>query len=224
MKRVLQALSLLILSSTLVPTVEAASDSQLWLKAGLNYRATKKSDLMFRQRLRFTNDIADLEHISPELSWRYRVKKFLRVRAGYRLTAKQEIAGPNSHFDLWHRLFGDLYLRHRMKPVLLKYRFRFQEVFGRPRQSGEMKFKHTIRNRLGVEWKAGKGLSPFLSTELFVRINDNDGLLHAWRITPGVGYRIKKNRFSLFYRFERMLNGAAVPSNNIIGVSYAYDL
>lgn len=201
----------------------AADDFQLWFEVGAKYNLNKKFRLDFDQHIRLDDNASGIESISPELAVKYDFLKFLSFKGGYRFTVEPVSKNGGTVNDYWHRIFADARFRQRFKPISLIYRFRFQEVFGWPKfEFGGAKFKHTIRNKIELQWDATKDLEPFFSAEVYARINDNDGILHKYRITLGAQYDIGKHTPELFYRYEELLNGSDQVAH-IIGLGYHYE-
>jgi uncharacterized protein DUF2490 len=200
-------------------------DFQFWSEFGVKYKLSKMFRFELDGMLRLDDNASRMESFMPELSVTYRVFKFLRFRAGYRYLLKPEYSPTSTDYYSWHRFFFDVRLRYRLKPFTFRYRLRYQEQFFiRPANSvlDSDIFKHTLRNKLQVEFNAGQGFEPFVAGELFIRFGDNDGYLHKWRATFGCDYEYEAHQFSLFYRIEGMLNGSNDPLANILGVSYHY--
>jgi len=210
----------------------AASDFELWSEIGLKYKLSKQFRFELDGMFRLDDNASRMQSLMPEFSVTYRAFKFLRFRAGYRYLLKPEYSSSTAYYS-WHRFFFDVRLRYRLKPFTFRYRLRYQEQFFiKPANSvlDSDIFKHTLRNKLQVEFDAGLGFEPFLAGELFIRFGDNDGLLHKWRATVGCDYQYDVHQFSLFYRLEGFLHstqdssGIVVdnPLANILGISYHY--
>ena len=204
-------------------TALASNEFELWFEAGIKHRFSKKYRLDFNQHFRFDNNLESIDSISPELAFRYRIKKWINLKAGYRFIASRERSGSSLYFDLWHRLFLDTSLSFDVKAIELSYRFRFQEQLGNPKGEGITRYKHTFRNRIKATLNIFKDIFPFLSGELYLRANDNDGVLHKLRGTLGAEYKgLKSHDFELFYRIEKMLSDANDPLAHIVGFGYTF--
>jgi Protein of unknown function (DUF2490) len=216
----LTALSLLLLLSS----TAAADDWQLWTEAGVRVKLSERFRLKVNQHLRIHEDVSTLEKIMPEAIVAYRAQKFLRIALGYRFIAELVERNDEGYIDTWHRAFLDAKLRGRWKPFGLDYRLRFQEQLGYPREDdGELKAKHTIRNKLSASWDVGAGFEPFVLGELFNRVDDPDGIWHKWRAGLGVDYELEDHDLTLSYRMEESLTDD--PDNvttHIVTLGYAY--
>jgi len=219
MKRILPVLAVLLTA----PPAGAESDFQPWTELGVRYRISKQFRLKFDQQFRFDEEFRDncRHKIMPKLAAVWWINKFLRLEAGYRYKAEIIESQESPYTDSYHRFHIDTRLRYRIKPFTLRYRLRFQEQFGQPLHE-DMIYKHTIRNRIGAEVKFPCGFAPFLSGELFLRIDDPDGAMHKWRLTAGLDYEIGSHTITVFYRFEEMLGDPQDPKRHILAVGYHY--
>jgi hypothetical protein len=219
----MRRLLLIALACLLAAPAGAASDFQLWTAAGLEARLAKRWRLELDQHLRFDQDASAVASVMPELAVTFRPLKYLRLGLGYRFVAEPIESQEDTYTETWHRLFADVRLRFKLAPVTLRYRLRFEEEFGWPwTKEEELTLKHTVRNLLGVEAEVTPWLTPFLSGELFVRIDDPDGALHKWRLTAGLDFTLEGHTLSLFYRLEDRLDDPAEPSAHILGTGYHY--
>jgi hypothetical protein len=193
----------------------AGNDFQLWTEAGATYELNKQFRLKFGQHLRFEENASGVDTTMPQLSVSCRPLKHLRLEAGYRFIAepRDDDAADNSAvhgtFYRRHRLFGDVRLRFRFKPITLRYRLRYQEQFGKDFENDpdeEFGWVHTVRNKLELELKLPAGFEPFVSTELFNRLGEKayqrDQELYKWRLTAGLEYTLDAHQLTLFYRLE----------------------
>ena len=226
MKRISLILSFLLFA---IPA-GAAGDFQVWTEAGVRVKLAKKWRLKFDQHVRFDEfyDTGELgsysrHSIIPEVAISYRVLRFLRLEAGCRYTDEILESQESAYHDPWVRFFFDARLRYRLKPLNLRYRLRYQEQYGWPyRNDDDLLNRHTVRNKIGVEIKLASGFVPFLSGELFLRIDDPDGAWHKWRATAGLDWEIDSHVVTLFYRLEDMLDDSDDPNRHILGIGYHY--
>lgn len=208
----------------------AESDFQVWTEAGVRVRLAKGWRLKFDQHVRFDEfyNVGELgsyslHSIIPEVAISYRVLRFLRLEVGCRYTAEIRETDEDPYGEHWGRVYADARFRYRLRPITLRYRLRYQEQFGQPWTNDEEYLaRHTVRNKIGVEVKLANGFAPFLSGELFLRIEDPDGALHKWRVTAGLDWEINPHVVTLFYRLEDMLDDAGDPNRHILGIGYHY--
>lgn len=213
---------LAILLSLFASEALADSDFRLWFEGGLRYKITKKLTLGFDQHFRMMDDVTTIESISPDLSIRYRIVKFLRVAGGYRFIFEPLKRKGSTRYDTAHRFYGDIVLRHAFKPVTLSYRLRYQEQIDvRDGKRNKVKFRQTLRNKAQAAVKLGKGFEPYVSGEIYIRFKDPNGYLHKWRGTGGLNYTYKANEFTLYVRGEGWMDGSGQKAS-IVGLGYHY--
>lgn len=219
------AVTLLAAACLLAPRDTAAGDFQLWSEAGVRARLHKRLRLKIDALFRFDRNLSATESVAPQVALSWRAWKFLRLEAGYRTGIEPIESREPTYLDIWHRFHLDLRWRLPVNPVRFRYRLRYQEQFGWPwTDDPDLVARHTMRHKLDVEWKAGAGLEPFTAAELFTCIADPDGPLHKWRITAGLDLETGDHVFTLFYRFEDMLDDPEDPDRHILGVEYHVDL
>jgi hypothetical protein len=211
----------------------AAEDFQVWTEAGVRVRLAKGWRLKFDQHVRFDesyhrqNGDTELFHsmhsIIPEVAISYRALRFLRLEAGCRFIQELRESKQDTFGEPWGRVFASVLLRYRLRPVTIRYRLQYDEQYGEPWNNEENPvWRHTVRNKIGVEVKLAGGFVPFLSGELFLRIDDPDGVPHKWRATAGLDWEIDPHVVTLFYRLEDMLDDDGVPNRHILGIGYHY--
>jgi len=217
-------LTLLLFFTFCSNVAHAAEEFHLWVESGFSYKVNKKLSFALAQNLKFNDNATNVDTINHQVALRYRVADFLRISGGYRFIVEPLSNVTTAYINYWHRFYGDARLRFRAKRVSFIYRLRFQEQFGDERQltGREFKMKHTIRNKVELEFDLPKKFTAFTYGELFARIADNDGILHKWRAAVGLEYDYKKHDFSLYYMREQLLNGTVAPHANILGIGYSY--
>jgi hypothetical protein len=215
MNRILPVAVLLFLA---LPS--AASDFQSWTELGVRYRISREFRLKFDQHFRFDEEFREYSRhkIMPELAAVWRVNRYLRFEAGYRYKAEITESREDPYTDSWHRFHIDARLRYRIKPIRLRYRLRVQEQFGKPWGSDALEFIHTIRNKIGIEANFPCGFVPFMSAELFLRVD----VLHKWRLTAGLDYEFGSHTVTVFYRLEDMIADTNDANHHILGTAYHF--
>jgi hypothetical protein len=201
----------------------AAQEFQLWLESGLEVELAKRWRLELEQHLRFDRNLTAVDEIMPQVSVSFRPLRFLHLGLGYRFVTEPIESREATYVEVWHRIFADLQLRLRLKPLVLRYRLRYQEQFGWTWRNGERYLaRHTFRNRLGLEARMLPWLRPTLAGELFVRVGDPDGLLHKWRLSVGIDFVLSAHTLELCYRLEDLVADSNDPTRHILGLGYRY--
>jgi len=203
----------------------ADSDVQLWTEAGITYDISKRFRLGIDQHIRLEDNASRVERIMPDVHLRWRPKKWVYFQLGYRFLGQPQYSLGETYWDAWHRPYGDAGLRRKFGDFGVSYRLRYQEQFGWPwDEDGELVTEHTVRNRLGLHWYAGRDWSLGIENELWVRIDDPDGALHKWRTTLALDWDLGDHDASVFVGRDKALDDELEPNVYIIGLAYHFDL
>lgn len=209
--------------SILLPTLARAdNDFHLWMESGIKYKINKRFRFDASQILKLDENASHLENTDTELAVNYKVTKFFSLKGGYRLIVEPNARKGRTDIDLWHRFFIDAKLAPKIDPLTLEYRFRYMQEFAWLNNKSGFTTRQTLRNKAGISCDVGKGFSPFVNGELFVRIGDQDGILHKWRASAGLDYEYKASELSLYYLAEGRFNKPGAPLGHILGMSYFY--
>lgn len=197
----------------------ADADLQQWNELGVAYDLTRRWSASFDQHLRFDQDVSRVESVMPELGLDRRVRKWLRLGAGYRL---QYTRDGDGELRVRHRVHVDARLRRDVGEVRFGYRLRYQEQL---RPGANDRVRHTVRNRVEAEYRAWKPWIPSAAIEPYLAIGDGDPVqLDKLRLTVGAAHDRKKRTFGLFYRIEIPLADEMDPTLHIIGLDAGFDL
>jgi len=207
----------LVATSLLAPShvAHAQSDVQLWTDAGIRYDATRRLRLEAGFLARFDQDVSRGRLFGPTLGAGYKLAKWIRVGAGYRYE-RRRIGGSLRNA---HRLNLDLSLKHKLGPVRLGYRLRFQERF-RDRASGNSDVRGTIRNRFGANLDTDTLFTPYASVELFTGLHGRRAdPVNKLRFTIGGEFDLGRVDLSVYYRAQIPVNQGGQATTHILGVS-----
>jgi hypothetical protein len=196
----------------------AVADNQLWISAGISAHPTKHLELELEPQVRFDEDVSRFSSFLPEVSARYRIKRWLRVGAGYRLEYERDGAGE---LVVRHRVSTDVRLRKDIGDVRIDNRLMLMEQY-RPDTGDD--YRLIIRDRLGVSYRGVRPWIPYAEVEPFYKLGDLDELgYHKLRLTVGVSHDRKQHAFDLFVRAE-LHEDPQDPTFYILGLAYHYDL
>ena len=176
------------------------SDAELWTRVGISKKITKKISLHFEEQVRLNDNISSVKNFFSELGVVYRLNKYLRFSGNYRYKSIRRADGT---FRTANRFHGDIRFRYKAKPIIVFYRARMQVEHG-IRNKGP-RTEYYDRNKLTLKLDLDKKFSPYLSSEIY--LNVNDGTFDKVRYTIGVDLDLKKrNEISIFYRIQREFN------------------
>ena len=204
-----------VLFLTSAISIAQTTDTEFWPSAELRYNASKKFRFSVEQQLRLNQGASQFKTTFTEAGLRYRLSRYFRVRANYRL-----IVRPN---DTRQRISGDLLIRYRKKkfPLRLNYRLRYQVLY---RGQGRNAINY-FRNKLAVSYNASKLVDPFVSGELYYRIWNKSNEFQKYRLDFGLDWRLgQKCDLSTFYRFQKEINVNNPALDHVIGIGYSYTL
>ncbi len=210
----------LLATCVLVVTAPAArGDVQQWTEVGVSTALTKRWAVGLDQHLRFDQDISRVASVMPELAVAYRIRKWLRVGAGYRM---QYTRDGDDEMVSRHRFHALVRARYDVGDVRLQYRLQYQEQF-RPGAKDDL--RHAVRNRFEAAYRHFKHWSPGGSFETFHAIDKGD-LIHVdkLRIKAGVEYERKDWALELYYCAEVPVADTFDPVLHVVGVAAHYEL
>jgi len=208
----------LVACALIALVVDAHADAQLWVEGGVSVKPTKRIEIDLSPQVRFDENMSRFTAFLPELSARYRIERWLRVGAGYRLEYERDNDGV---LVLRHRVAGDVRIRQEIGDVRFDNRLMLMEQF-RPDTSDP--YRAVIRNRVDVSYRGSPSWVPFLSAEPFFLLGDFDEFRYQkLRLTMGMDHLRKDQELEVFLRAE--LHAAANdPTFYILGLGYHYEL
>ena len=199
----------------IVPAI-AASSATITTSAAPGARVT----LTFDQHLRFDEDVGRVAAIMPEPGVGVRAARWLRLGTSYRMQYERN---GNGDFELRHRFH--LIARARVEPrraVRVEYRLQLQEQV---RPDANDTYRHSVRNRVAVEYRGLRPWRPGASIELHHDL-DNGDTVHLDKVwlTVGVARDLGASEVELSYRAELPQFDPDAPTVHILGLGYHVDL
>ncbi len=209
MKKYIYVLSMLFCIAT---SHAQRKDAMLWTGISLKKSINKSLSVQLEQQLRFNQNISNVNKVFTEMSITYKVTKFYRVAASYRINTLE--------FSKRHRIDIDNIFRLKIKPFTFKYRIKLQI---NKRKNKPIDYRW--RNKLTVEYRINKRLTPYLQTELFYRSNPTFRNFDTRRFGVGIAYRIwKKHTIKAFFIREQEFNVETPEIGFINGIKYSFEL
>ena len=196
-------------------TEDSGRDNELWTGATLKASFHKKWRGEIEQQARFNEDISEFKNTFTEIGIRYKLHKFVAVKAQYRYTIRND---KNDR----QRLSGDLLFNWKKKkfPLRFQYRMRFQDT-----KEVESQRKFTfIRNRGKIEYNLSKLVDPYFLTEFFYRFNERNEF-RAIRYSLGLEWRLSKEiDLATSFTSQREINVNSPGKENIFALRLSYTL
>lgn len=215
-----------LLKSKLLATLVLASlcsatyAQELWTGITLRVKPAKKLTAELEQQFRFNNGINALNTTFTEIGLGYDITKRLGVKAAYRNTYKTgELRVDNDKQRLSAEITYDMGSDETQ--FILSYRFRYQVA----RETGNSENPDRddyIRNRINLDYNLTKRVQPYVATEIFYKLNQNNEFRGVW-LTMGLKSMISKSLgLNTFYRIEKEMNVKWPQTTRIIGVMLSY--
>lgn len=230
-------------------SASAQSEGGLIATVETEKKVNKQLSIDLEAEMRTRNDFKTMDRWSFSLGADYKLNKWLKVDAGYKLlnTNFREDISYNtsgsynnwrpSYWGLKHRVYASLTGSYKFSNNLkISLRERWQYTY-RPEKTVERwdfdnswwedkvrssKAKNQLRSRFEVSYDRKRALfTPYASIELY-----NSWAIEKIRYTVGTDIRLtKQHSLSAFYRFQNMRNVEADdydPDMHYIGVGYKF--
>lgn len=196
-------------------------ENHQWFSVGLSQNV-KDFRWTYEQNLRMRYGMYILDNSFSEFGGRYKINKFVAVKAKYRIGFKEPHKGPVSFY---HRVNLDLNFDYKWKAQDLKieYRPRVQVRF-KP-DEGRTDQNWYVRNKVTLTRKINKKFDVWAAGELFHRLNKPGYPVFSdeWRALAGVDYEVKKRqRIRLFYLYSKEIQLEDPWTNHVVGLGYSY--
>lgn len=201
------AVTLLLLSCLISPQVTDAQDITedfgLWAAVSYGKDISNKFDFSIEQEVRLQNNATQLERTFTNFGVDYKVEKWLRFGANYRLILDRRPAGD---YGVRNRLAADVILRKQLNRFKLAYRARLQWELKGYNYNREYGFAPTwdFRNRFKVSYQLNRIWQPFVALDVRLLISDANkpyitNAIDRVRLFVGTEYNISSNRVLEFF-------------------------
>lgn len=197
-------------------------EQQVWVETGVKYNLTKKigASMDLTQRYGYSG----LETIFPQVSFRYKLKKWLRPSIDYRLVYSKLNSGE---YSATHRVNGNLQFLHTLKHFDLGFRVRYQYSFNRLNANYDAEFDQAWRLKPSVQYNIkGLPLMPELSAEFFYNPENsaNGNQFNRIRYYGGADIELKHNQsIGVGVFLDQWING--LPRKRVMySLSYAISI
>ncbi len=172
-------------------------DTELWLGGSLNSKFKGKFSGQVSQVFKFNDTIHHYKSSFTELGLKYDVNKFIDFKINYRFIGNP----PDGNT---HRFSGDFMTIFKKKnfPLSFGYRLRYQhEILIRNRNTTDF-----IRNKFTLKYNLSKIVDPFVSFEMFYRLNGKNEIREI-RYLIGAEWKLSdKMGLSTYYFYSDELN------------------
>lgn len=149
----------------------------LWTGADANFRLTKKLILNAKAQVRFSDNIQVTRAYLGELGLTYKLAKHWDISAYYRYTGrlKRNDEETGYYYRPYYRFYGEINYGTKLgNGFKLDYRLRYQNQF-KDDNDATVADKSYLRNKLEIAYSNPSRFTPFVSADLFYRIDRLDG-------------------------------------------------
>ena len=216
------------LSLFALPSYAAERDPaevELRLDVGLKVELPADLRLRFTQNIRFDDRIRRFYQLAPELELGYAPLEWLYWGVGYRYSYDLD---SQADFQHRHRPYSRLVFPWKLKPVHLIWRMQWQ-VDLRSETDEEPREIHMLRLRLMTRIAAVPVVTPFVSMELFQRLDASDsaaplGGVRKLRFLTGFEWIVGGLALNLGYFIEVPTLNARAGFNHAVIIGGTYKL
>ncbi|MBT3244637.1 MAG: DUF2490 domain-containing protein [Bacteroidetes bacterium] len=209
----------LIILNLLIPikkTEAQTNNFYTWTEFNIQKKIAKGFTLSLSPEIRFHNDFS-VDEVFAELGLQYRLVKYLKIAANYRLTNNIKSDGSSS---IKHRFAFDAKSGLDPGRMSIQFRIRYTNYSDFDWENTDNAVHLRYRIKASYDIKNIK-LTPFVSAEFFQDI-DNKGN-NKLRLSTGLDYKLFKNNYlGISYKTHQYL--AKDNRNNIISVNYKITL
>lgn len=195
-------------------------DFQSWNNISVSKEIVDDLNVNFKQEVRLFNNATDLKDYITVIGANYRLNKYAKFGALYRLTVANDFDQSTSYE---HRWYADAALRYRKSRFILGYRFRYQLSYD---DFTINNWSH-IRNRFSVKYDIPKSkILPFTEYEFYYALNNPiKNTIEKSRFTMGLEYGVTKYLdLSAYYRIQKRRTYGSKPYNRyILGISASFN-
>lgn len=196
---------------------------QVWNEAGIGLKIDKKQSFGLDLTTRF--DAGGLCTVFPQVSYKYKINKYLRPSIDYRIIADRSKSGS---FVTKHRLNFNLQLSHKIERVQLGLRLRYQYSSNRLASNFETEFGQALRIKPSFSYNLkNSALEPNFSAEFFTGPMDGQMGYHLNRIrwNFGLAYSFDgPHSIELAYMHDQRIHSPGSLNRAIMNFSYNYKI
>jgi hypothetical protein len=198
------------------------NDAGLWTSLTLEAKLIKKLSVNVSQEYRFNENVTELATWISEAGLEYKLNKFIRASVNYRYTLKKK---KNNLYSPRQRIFIDIKAEKKIKPVIFRFRTRFQEEYADIDRAPDGGFAGFYsRNKFSFKFDLDKKWEPYTSLELFSPLRHNQPFLFDdIRAAAGIEFALSKHhKLDIYYMIQRELNVNNPVTDFIGGIGYQY--
>jgi hypothetical protein len=217
--KVILALFMLIMSTQ---AFTQWNDAQLWTSVNLEKKIIKGLSVTLSEEVRFSENITEVGTFFTDIGLNYKINKNWRIAGNYRFTNKIQL---DNSYSKRHRYYFDLSYRQKFYQFTIIARTRFQSQYAdvNSSETGHLP-EYYSRNKLTLKYNINQKISPYLSAEAFIPLNNPDVKgIDNMRYSLGVEWEFVKNStLDVFYLIQQEYQKANRERDYVMGIGYTY--
>lgn len=220
---------LLLLTIVAFKTYAQTDPLGTWVGADGDIKLSKKWEVNLKAQVRFSDNLQITRAFLGEAGVTYNIIKNLSVSGYYRYTGrlKKNADKTGYYYRPYHRFYAEANYKVKLVDWLrLSYRLRYQNQF-MDDDASLVADKSYLRNRVELTYKNSSRFSPFISADLFYRLNSDNGgnSFNQIRYKTGTNIAInKRNSVDLFFMIDTPLGDNTNAKQPVVGATYKFDL
>lgn len=186
-------------------------DFEIWTSINLEKEFLKDFEVELEGAYRLEENVTRTKAILGKVGLTYKYKKWLRIKANYRIANRID--------EIEHRLNGDLLLRAEINRFQITLRNRFQREW-----IVNINPKDFFRERLKLSYNIRKfPLDPYIAGEAWYRFSNIENQFEELRADFGMQWNItNRSELELFYRGIREVNENNPQRTYVLGIEFTY--
>lgn len=201
---------------TFIPISQAQEkDTEMWLGGSLDSKFSKKLNGQISQVFKFNDTISRYKSSFTELGLKYDLNKFIDFKINYRFIGNP----PDGNTHRFSADFASI-IKKKNFPLSFAYRMRYQhEILINNRNTTDF-----IRNKFTLKYNLSKIVDPFVSFEMFYRLNGKNEI-REFRYLIGADWKLSdKLELSSYYFYSDELNMRNTKDVHTICFMLSYSL
>ncbi len=198
-------------------------DIGLWVGTSFEKKITRKILASFTEQLRLNHDISTVDVLISDIAMEYSLSKKLKAAIHYRFMNSNK----ENYYSKRHRFYLDASYKQKVKFVSITFRERIQEQYSDIYSSEDGKYPEwNLRSKITIKFELDKKYSPYLSTEVFYKLDNVKERGHIFTTTRyEAGFSYDFNRTHSINPYILFQHERSSGFNELIyGLSYDFVL
>jgi hypothetical protein len=196
---------------------------ETWAEVGFDHRFAK--GLHYNVNLNTRFDDQGLRSIFPQVGFKYKVAKWFKPSADYRMTAKRNKIGNHK---VSHRFMLNGNFSESIKRFTVSARLRYQYELMHYKASDGPNRDVRLRGKAQIKYDINNSIfSPKISAEAFYDplFGPEGRQIVRARYSAGIDLELNgPHEVSVKYQMDRAVNDFSAPIRHVVKVSYLYNL